>query len=80
MKPFVVVLGGEMPSVDEGMVDCEEPIVLDLTERRWHCQNSETVLFDHSGFLHATSKLRIKRIAFAIAMAPGLPDIVVRGG
>lgn len=89
--PFAVVLGGETPCFDEGLVmrPCREPVVLDLAAGRWHtalpkggtpAEVDAEGCSDQSSFLSVVGRLQTSRVAFALAVAPGIPRVATHGG
>lgn len=81
-KPFVVVLGGETLE-DDHLIPCEDPLVLDVARGQWLTHTRSPMVTEgtsHQSFFSLVGKLRMSRVAFAIATAPGLPNIAAHGG
>jgi len=93
-RPFVVVLGGETPCRQTGLVmkPCQAPVVLDLADTCWHecdtfqdgspgrTQDENDERSGRDAFLRVVSRLRTNRVAFAITVAHGLPRVATHDG
>jgi len=88
--PFLVVLGGETPNQNGVMMEpCQEPIALDVVGGCWHSSTHSVAReapgafarrTDHDDFLEAVGRLRTGRVAFAMAVAQGLPRVATHSG
>eukprot|EP00401_Gymnodinium_catenatum_P066070 CAMPEP_0117532258 /NCGR_PEP_ID=MMETSP0784-20121206/39275_1 /TAXON_ID=39447 /ORGANISM="" /LENGTH=350 /DNA_ID=CAMNT_0005328645 /DNA_START=52 /DNA_END=1105 /DNA_ORIENTATION=+ len=86
--PFLVVLGGETPNQNGVMMEpCQEPIALDVVGGCWHSSTHSVAReapgafarrTDHDDFLEAVGRLRTGRVAFAMAVAQGLPRVATQ--